>query len=208
MGTLDGMVVFITGVARGQGRSHAVRLAGQGANIIGIDICADMVSMDYPNASLADLEATKALVEATGQRMVARQADVRDYAQLQAAFDAGFAEFGRVDIVIANAGIVRLASEIDPVTEWAEIIGTNLTGVWNTCRIAIPAMIAAERGGSIVITSSTAGLKATGTMLAGGQAYTAAKHGLVGLIAPSPLNWPNIPFASIACTQRALQPAW
>jgi len=130
----------------------------------------------------ADLEETVSLVEALDRRIVARQADVRNYGALEAAFDAGIAELGRIDIVVANAGIIRLASEADPVTEWNDILGTNLTGVWNTCRIAIPLMIEAGRGGSIVMTSSTAGLKAPATMLAGGQAYSAAKHGLVGLM--------------------------
>ncbi|MDO8365004.1 MAG: mycofactocin-coupled SDR family oxidoreductase [Actinomycetota bacterium] len=182
MGSLDGKVAFITGVARGQGRAHAVRLATEGADIIGIDICADLESMDYPNASVEDLSETKRLVEATGRRMVARQADVRYYDQVEAAFNEGVAEFGRIDIVLANAGVIRLASEANPQLEWDEILGTNLTGVWNACRVSIPKMIEGGNGGSIVMTSSTAGLKAPATMLAGGQAYSASKHGMVGLM--------------------------
>ncbi|ROO87944.1 SDR family mycofactocin-dependent oxidoreductase [Actinocorallia herbida] len=178
---LAGKVAFITGAARGQGRAHAVRLAGEGVSIIGVDICADLASMDYPNASPADLEETRKLVEAAGGGMVARVADVRDQAELKAAFDAGLAEFGRIDIVIANAGIVKYGEE-DPVAEWRDIIDTNLTGVWNACRVAIPALIEGGRGGSIVITSSSAGLKGVGSPLAASQAYTAAKRGLVGLM--------------------------
>jgi len=182
MGTLDGKVAFITGAARGQGRAHAVRLAEEGADIIALDICRDIATMDYPNASPEDLEETKRLVEGTGRRIAARVADVRDPAEVASAFQAGHDVFGRVDIVIANAGIIRLATEVDPVAEWRDIIDTNLTGVFHTVRAAIPALIEGGRGGSIVITSSSAGLKGTGTNRAGGQAYTAAKRGLVGLM--------------------------
>ncbi|KJE22543.1 oxidoreductase, SDR family [Frankia torreyi] len=182
MGTLDGRTAFITGVARGQGRAHAVRLAREGADIIGVDICADIASMDYPNASAADLAETVELVEKLGGRIVARQADVRDFAGLSAAFQEGFTEFGRVDIVIANAGIIRLSPEKDPFTEWQDVIDTNLTGVFKTVRAALPALIEGGRGGAIVLTSSSAGLKGTGSPDAGPQAYTAAKRGLVGLM--------------------------
>jgi SDR family mycofactocin-dependent oxidoreductase len=182
MGTLDGRTAFITGIARGQGRAHAVRLAREGADIIGVDICADIASMDYPNASPADLAETVELVEKLGGRIVARQADVRDFAGLCAAFQEGLAEFGRVDIVIANAGIIRLSPEADPFTEWQDVIDTNLTGVFKTVRAALPALIEGGRGGSIVLTSSSAGLKGTGSPDAGPQAYTAAKRGLVGLM--------------------------
>ncbi|WP_181783983.1 mycofactocin-coupled SDR family oxidoreductase [Pseudonocardia pini] len=179
-GSLEGRVAFITGVARGQGRAHAVRLAREGVDVIGVDICRDNPHMDYPNASVADLEETVALVEKHDRRIVARQADVRDFAQLKAAFDEGYAEFGRLDIVIANAGIIRLGPEEDFLAEWQEVIDTNLTGVFHTVRAALPALKAGGRGGSIVITSSSAGLKGTGTPLASGQAYAAAKRGLVG----------------------------
>jgi len=179
---LQGKVAFITGVARGQGRAHAVRLAREGADIIGIDICADIDSMDYPNASAEDLAETVRLVEAEDRRIVARQADVRDFAAVKAAVDEGVAELGRLDIVIANAGIVRLGSEEDFLAEWNDIIDTNLTGVFHTVRATVPTMIAGGDGGSIVITSSSAGIKGTGTDKAGGMAYTAAKRGLVGLM--------------------------
>jgi SDR family mycofactocin-dependent oxidoreductase len=182
MGGLDGRVAFITGAARGQGRAHAVRLAREGADIIAVDICADIPSMDYPNASPSDLDETVKLVESQDRRIVARQADVRDYDGLDAAFQEGLASLGRVDIVLANAGIIRLGPEVEPGNEWRDIIDVNLTGVWNTIRIALPAMIEGARGGSIVITSSSAGLRATGTDKAGPQAYNAAKRGLIGLM--------------------------
>jgi SDR family mycofactocin-dependent oxidoreductase len=182
MGKLDGRVAFITGVARGQGRAHALRLAREGVDIIGVDICADIPSMDYANASPADLEETVKLVEAEDRRMVARQADVRDSERLAAAFQDGVSELGRVDIVLANAGIIRLGPSINPRTEWRDVIDVNLTGVWNTIQVALPALIEGGRGGSIVITSSSAGLRATGSDKAGPQAYTAAKTGLVGLM--------------------------
>ena len=179
-GSLEGRVAFITGVARGQGRAHAVRLAREGVDIIGVDVCENYPHMNYPNASQEDLDETAALVEKEGRRIVARKADVRDFAQLKAAFDEGYAEFGRVDIVISNAGIIRLGDEQDPIAEWQEVIETNLTGAFHTVRAALPGLKAGGRGGSIVITSSTAGLKGTGSPFASAQAYTAAKRGLVG----------------------------
>jgi SDR family mycofactocin-dependent oxidoreductase len=180
---LKGKVAFITGVARGQGRAHAVRLAREGVDIIGVDLCADITSMDYPNATADDLAETVEQVKAAGARIVARQADVRDYDQLQAAFADGLAELGRVDIVVANAGIVRLAGGEDIRRQvWKDIIDTNLTGVWNTTEVSVPALIEGARGGSIVITSSTAGIKGPGTLTPGGQAYAAAKRGVVGLM--------------------------
>jgi SDR family mycofactocin-dependent oxidoreductase len=183
MGSLNGRVAFITGAARGQGRAHAVRLGREGADIIAVDICADISSMDYANATAGDLEETAKLVEAEGGRIVARQADVRDYDALDAAFKEGTAALGgRVDVVLANAGIIRLGPEENPRSEWRDIIDVNLTGVWNTVRVALPTMIEGGRGGSIVMTSSTAGMRATGTDKAGPQAYAAAKTGLVGLM--------------------------
>jgi SDR family mycofactocin-dependent oxidoreductase len=186
IGKLEGRVAFITGVARGQGRAHAVRLAQEGVDIIGVDICEDIPSMDYPNATADDLAETVKLVEAQDRRMVGLQADVRDYAGLSAAFERGLAEFGRVDIVIANAGIVRYADDGDEFLQvWKDIIDTNLTGVFHTVRAALPALkqSAAQdggRGGSIVITSSSAGIKGLGSPNAAPQAYSAAKRGLVG----------------------------
>ncbi|HEY6426446.1 MAG TPA: mycofactocin-coupled SDR family oxidoreductase [Acidimicrobiales bacterium] len=182
MTTIEGKVAFITGAARGQGRAHAVRLAREGADIIALDICADIETMDYPNACPADLQETVALVEAEGRHIVASLADVRDFDAVAAALRSGFDVLGRLDIVIANAGIIRLGPEVDPIAEWRDVIGVNLTGVFHTVRAAIPLLIEGGNGGSIVLTSSTAGLKGTGTSRAGGQAYTAAKRGLVGLM--------------------------
>jgi SDR family mycofactocin-dependent oxidoreductase len=180
MSRLTDKVAFITGAARGQGRAHAIRLAQDGASIIALDICADIASMDYPNANADDLAETVRLVEAQDRRIVASRADVRDFAAVEAAFQAGLAEFGRVDIIVANAGIIRLSPSVDPLTEWRDVIDVNLTGVFHTIRAALPTMIDGGRGGSIVITSSTAGLKATGTNKPAAQAYNAAKRGLVG----------------------------
>jgi SDR family mycofactocin-dependent oxidoreductase len=182
MADLEGKVAFITGAARGQGRAHAVRLARLGADILGVDICADTPSIDYPNATRADLDETAQLVEAEGRKIVALQADVRDLAGLQKAFDEGMSSLGRVDIVLANAGIVRLGDGGDPAAVWGDIINTNLTGAWNTVSVALPTLRAGGRGGSIVITSSTAGLRASPGFAVGQVAYTAAKTGLVGLM--------------------------
>ncbi|MFW0785317.1 mycofactocin-coupled SDR family oxidoreductase [Gordonia sp. CPCC 206044] len=184
MTPLDGKVAFITGAARGQGRAHAVRLAQQGADIIAVDICANVPSMTYPNASEDDLAETVRLVEKEDRRIVARKVDVRDFTALSAAFDAGHREFGRVDIVIANAGIIKMGPE-DPenfLAEWNDVIDTNLTGVFHTIRASLPALRAGGRGGSIVITSSSAGIKASASLNASGNAYASAKRGVVGLM--------------------------
>lgn len=182
MGNLEGKVAFITGAARGQGRAHAVRLAAGGADIIALDICQGIDSIDYPNASPADLQETVKLVEDQGRRIIARQADVRDAEAVEKVVADGLAEFGRLDIVIANAGVIRLSGDGDRRQVFRDIIDVNLIGVWNTIEAALPALIDGGRGGSIVLTSSSAGLKGTGTDRAGGQAYTAAKRGLVGLM--------------------------
>jgi SDR family mycofactocin-dependent oxidoreductase len=179
---LQDRVAFITGAARGQGRAHAVRLASEGADIIAVDICHDIPSIDYPQSTSNDLAETVDLVKATGRRIVAHEADVRDFAALKAAFDEGHSAFGRVDIVIANAGVIRFGEEQDFLSEWRDVIDVNLTGVFHTVRAALPAMLEGGRGGSIVLTSSTAGIKGTGTHKAGAQAYTASKRGLVGLM--------------------------
>jgi SDR family mycofactocin-dependent oxidoreductase len=182
MGNLNGKVAFITGAARGQGRAHAVRLASDGADIIALDICRDIDTIDYPNASPEDLEETVKLVEKEGRRIVARQADVRDADAVDQVVADGLAEFGRLDIVIANAGVIRLGPGGDRRQTFRDIIDVNLVGAWNTVEAATPALIDGNRGGSIVMTSSSAGLKATGTDRVGGQAYPAAKRGLVGLM--------------------------
>ena len=179
---LEGKVAFITGAARGQGRSHAVRLAREGADILAVDICADIASIDYPNATRAELDETAQLVEAEGRKIAALTADVRDLTGLQKAFDEGMSSLGRVDIVLANAGVVRLGDGGDPAAVWGDIIGTNLTGTWNTISVALPTLRAGGAGGCIVITSSTAGLRASPGSGIGQVAYTAAKTGLVGLM--------------------------
>jgi SDR family mycofactocin-dependent oxidoreductase len=182
MAELLGKVAFITGAARGQGRAHAVRLAREGADILAIDICADVAAMDYPNATRAELDETAQLVEAQGRKVVALTADVRDLAGLQQAFDEGMASLGRVDIVVANAGLVRLTDGGDPDAVWRTIVDTNLTGTWNTISVALQALRAQGPGGNIVIISSTAGLKPTAGLGIGALAYTSTKTGLVGLM--------------------------
>lgn len=178
MDRLEGKVAFITGAARGQGRTHAVRLAAEGADIIAVDICAGVDSVKLKPATEEDLDETSRLVEKQDRRIVARVADVRDLGGLQAAFDAGVAELGRVDVVVANAGVMNAAWSWEMTSEqWQAVIDVNLTGVFNTAKVAIPTMIAQAQGGSIIMTSSVAGLY--------GQPftanYTAAKHGVVGL---------------------------
>jgi SDR family mycofactocin-dependent oxidoreductase len=186
MGSLDGKVAFITGVARGQGRSHAVRLAADGADIIGVDICADIASNGYPMATRAELDETLAFVEAQGGKMVGSVADVRDFAALKAALDAGAERFGRLDIVCANAGIAsmefRELTDEQDLQQWTDVLGVNLVGAYHTAKVAIPHLIAGQRGGSIVFTSSTAGLRGFGGAQGGGLGYAASKHGIVGLM--------------------------
>ncbi len=181
MGKLDGKVAFITGAARGQGRSHAVRLAAEGASIIAVDICAQIDSVPYPMATPEDLAQTAKEVEALDRRIFTAQADVRDAAALRQAFEAGVAELGPVDIVLANAGIAPMAlhESGDP---WTDVIAVNLTGVYHTVETAIPSLIERGQGGAIVLTSSTAGINGIGGPSAGGLGYTAAKHGVVGLM--------------------------
>ncbi|MGY1623701.1 mycofactocin-coupled SDR family oxidoreductase [Geodermatophilus sp. SYSU D00965] len=184
MGKLDGKVAFITGAARGQGRSHAVRLAQEGADVIAVDLCAQLDTIAYPMATPDDLAETVRAVEALDRRIVARQADVRDVAALRSVVEDGVAELGRVDIVLANAGISAAGSpESDPSRTWDDVIGVNLTGVWNTVHVAAPRMIEQGEGGSIVLTSSTQGLTGRGGDGSGAvTAYAAAKHGVVGLM--------------------------
>ncbi len=186
MGSLDGKVAFITGVARGQGRSHAVRLASDGADIIGVDICADIPSNGYPMANREELDETIALVEAAGGKMVGAVADVRDFAAVNSALNAGVEHFGRLDIVCANAGIATMAfRELtieEDLEQWTDVLDVNLVGAFHTAKAAIPHLLAGARGGSIVFTSSTAGLRGFGGLQGGGLAYAASKHGIVGLM--------------------------
>ena len=181
MGKLDGKVAFITGAARGQGRSHAIRLAEEGADIIAVDICRQIGTVPYPMATPEDLAETVKEVEAVGRRAVGQQADVRDEAGLKAAFDAGVAELGPVSIVLANAGIAPMSLH-ETHDAWQDVIDVNLTGAFNTVETAAPSMIQHGRGGAIVLTSSTAGINGIGGPTRGGLGYTAAKHGMVGLM--------------------------
>jgi SDR family mycofactocin-dependent oxidoreductase len=181
-GRVQGKVAFITGAARGQGRSHAVRLAEEGADIIAVDIAEDIDSVRrfYRGATEADLAETVKQVEALDRRIVATKADVRDFTALRRALDNGVAELGHVDIVSANAGIFVFGELAQDVSEqdWKDVIDINLTGVWHTAKAAIPHLIEQGTGGSIVLTSSTAGLKG----FPGVSQYVAAKHGVVGLM--------------------------
>jgi (+)-trans-carveol dehydrogenase len=178
-GRVEGKVAFVTGAARGQGRSHAVTLAREGADIIAVDIAKQVDSVPYPMATPEDLAQTVKEVEALDRRIVAAQADVRDYEAVKAALDDGVAQFGRLDIVSANAGIFGFDTldEMDQTT-WQDMIDTNLTGVWHTAKAAIPHLRAGGRGGSMILTSSTGGLKGMPNL----GHYVAAKHGVVGLM--------------------------
>jgi (+)-trans-carveol dehydrogenase len=176
---LEGKVVFITGAARGQGRSHAIRLAEEGADIIAVDLCAQVDSSPIPLAVPDDLAATVEAVRGLGQRIVARQADVRDYDALKAALDEGVAELGHLDGVSANAAIggFGLAHELTEKA-WNDMIDVNLTGTWHTAKAAIPHLIDGGRGGSIALTNSAFGLKGFPM----NAHYVTAKHGMVGLM--------------------------
>ena len=178
MGRLDGKVAFITGAARGQGRSHALRLAQEGADIIAIDIAAQMGSVPYDMATPADLAETVRQIEALDRRIIATQADVRDYDAVKSALDDGVAQLGKLDIVSANAGIFSFGTmeELTDV-EWDELQDVNLKGVWHTAKAAIP-HLRANGGGSMILTSSSAGVKAVPNI----GHYVAAKHGVIGLM--------------------------
>jgi (+)-trans-carveol dehydrogenase len=181
-GRVDGKVALITGAARGQGRSHAVRLAEEGADIIALDSLTsyDPQTCAYPMATQEDLDETVRLVEKTGRRIVARQADIRDFEGVDAVVAEGYAEFGRLDIVSSQAGICppgKVLWEVPP-NEWRDLLDVNLTGQWHTAKAAVPRMIGAGNGGSIIFTSSGAGLMGAEHI----GSYTAAKHGVIGLM--------------------------
>lgn len=179
MGRMAGKVALITGAARGMGRSHAVRLAQEGADIVALDLCADLETAPYPGAGSQDLASTTQLVEELGQRIIARQADTRDLKQLQVVVDEAIAEFGHIDVVCPNAGISSFGFSWELSEEtWQEMIDINLTGSWKTVKAVIPHMIERGEGGSIVFISSVSGLIGVPTM----SHYTASKHGMVGLM--------------------------
>ena len=179
-GRVEGKVAFITGAARGQGRSHAVRLAQEGADIIAVDICRQIDSVGYPMPTPEDLAQTADLVKGLNRRIYTAEVDVRDYDAVKAAVDTGVEQFGRLDIIVANAGIgtggVTLLETEE--SDWADTLDVNLSGVWKSVKAGAPHILAGGRGGSIILTSSVGGLKAyphTGH-------YTSAKHGVVGLM--------------------------
>jgi SDR family mycofactocin-dependent oxidoreductase len=186
MGKLEGRVAFITGAARGQGRSHAVLFAEQGADIVGVDICADIDVVPYRLATPQDLAETARLVEKAGRRMLTRQVDVRDKDGLQAAFDAGVEQFGHIDTVIANAGVIMSnTAERDAAEAFRVGLDVMLVGVWNTFQVAMPHLI--ERGqaghpGNVIATSSMAALLGLGNGQGGDDAYGAAKLAVIGLV--------------------------
>ncbi|SOX52214.1 NAD(P)-dependent oxidoreductase, partial [Mycobacterium ahvazicum] len=178
-GSLQGRVAFVTGAARAQGRAHAVRLAREGADIIALDICASVSdTVTYTPATPEDLSETVRLVEAEGRKILARVGDIRDDPTVRQLVADGVEQFGRLDIVVANAGVLGWGRVWELTDEqWDTVIGVNLTGTWRTLRAAIPAMIEAGNGGSIVVVSSSAGLKAT----PGNGHYSASKFGLTAL---------------------------
>ncbi|GAT07041.1 MULTISPECIES: mycofactocin-coupled SDR family oxidoreductase [Mycobacteriaceae] len=180
-GRVEGKVAFVTGAARGQGRSHAVRLAAEGADIIAVDVCKQISSNDdIPWATPDDLAETADLVKNLNRRIVTAEVDVRDYDALKAVVDGGVEQLGRLDIVVANAGIGNGGATLDKTSEddWRDMIDVNLSGVWKTVKAAVPHLLSAGHGGSIILTSSVGGLKPyphTGH-------YIAAKHGVIGLM--------------------------
>ncbi|OBK59110.1 3-oxoacyl-[acyl-carrier-protein] reductase [Mycobacterium colombiense] len=176
---LAGRVAFVTGAARGQGRSHCVRLARAGADVVAIDACGPVAANNgYPASTPEDLAETTSLVESEGRKMLAAQVDVRDAAGQQRIVDEAITQFGRLDIVVANAGVLNWGRlwEIS-AQQWQDVLDTNLTGVWNTIKATVPAMIRAGNGGSIITISSAAGVKA----VPGCGHYCASKFGVVGL---------------------------
>jgi SDR family mycofactocin-dependent oxidoreductase len=180
-GRVEGKVAFVSGAARGQGRSHAVRLAEEGADIIAVDVCKRISSQtDIPAATPDDLAETADLVKNLNRRIINAEVDVRDYDALKAAVDSGVEQLGRLDVVVANAGIGNGGATLDKTSEddWRDMIDVNLSGVWKTVKAAVPHLLSGGRGGSIILTSSVGGLKPyphTGH-------YIAAKHGVIGLM--------------------------
>ncbi|KPI20360.1 Carveol dehydrogenase [Actinobacteria bacterium OK074] len=179
-GRVEGKVAFITGAARGQGRSHAVRLAEEGADIIAVDVCKQLDGVPFPMSTPEDLDETVSQVQKLGRRIIAVQADVRDHDALKAVVDDGVAELGRLDIVVANAGLGSEGAPLDAMDEktWRDMIDINLTGVWLSAKVSVPHIVAGGRGGSVVLTSSVGGLKGYPNI----GHYIAAKHGVVGLM--------------------------
>jgi SDR family mycofactocin-dependent oxidoreductase len=180
MGRVEGKVALITGAARGQGRAHAVRLAEEGADIIAIDICRPVDTVDYQGATEEDLAETERLVKQARRNVLAAVADVRDFDAVAEVVNRGVEQFGHIDIVIANAGIMGHPGKIWQFTEeqWTTTINTNLSGVWHTLKATAPVLINQGTGGSIILTSSTAGAKGAPNF----GNYVAAKHGVIGMM--------------------------
>jgi SDR family mycofactocin-dependent oxidoreductase len=178
-GLLAGQVAVVTGAARGQGRSHALALAREGASIIALDACAPIATVPYPLSAKADLETTAEQVEALGSRVVHGVVDVRDLAEMDQFIRDAVADLGRLDIVCANAGISTPSPTLEMTEEtWQTTIDINLTGVWKTCKATVPHIVAGNRGGSVIITSSSA----TAMISRNIAHYTASKHGLIGFM--------------------------
>ncbi len=178
-GRLEGKVALVSGAARGQGRAHCVRFAEEGADIIAFDLCGPVETVRYEPAGPEDLAETVAQVEALDRRIVAGTADVRDVDAVRRIVAKGTGRLGRLDVISAVAGIAGSTSW-DAVSDlrWQQMLDINLTGVWNTVRAGVPAILAGDSGGSVILTSSLLGLKGrpnTGP-------YTAAKHGVIGLM--------------------------
>jgi SDR family mycofactocin-dependent oxidoreductase len=183
MGRFEGRTVFVTGAARGQGRSHALRLAREGADVLAVDLCAPLGTVAYPLATPADLAETARLVESEGRRVVTVQADVRDADALAAAVADGVTRLGGLDVVLANAGIGLMDPAADPRQAFRDQLDVNLVGVWNTVHAAVPVLLEQGRGGAVVLTSSAFGLTGRGGDGTGGSdGYVASKHGVVGLM--------------------------
>jgi len=182
---MDGKTVMVTGAARGQGRSHAVRLAQEGANIVAVDICAQLPTIGYALSQPEDLDETARLVEKTGRPVLARPADVRDSAQVEAVVADAVREFGGIDVVCSNAGLVSYASlwEIDRA-QWDDVVSTNLTGHWCVMRAVVPVMLERGNGGAFVVIGSAVATKAIGHA----AHYVASKHGLAGLVKAAALE--------------------
>jgi len=180
-GRVAGKVAFVTGAARGQGRSHAVRLAEEGADIIAVDVCRPIVkNTTIPASTPEDLAETADLVKGLDRRIVTAEVDVRDFDALKAAVDSGEEQLGRLDIIVANAGIGNGGDTLDKTSEydWQEMIDVNLSSVWKSIKAGVPHILAGGKGGSVILTSSVGGLKAYPHC----GSYVAAKHGVVGIM--------------------------